>query len=411
MNLQKQIDAAAFSGGSRVTVPPGIHETGTLRLRNGVELYLEAGAELRGSEKPEDYPETSDGFIDGANQKRGRALICADGAENIALTGCGVVNGSGAAFSQASDKFDNRPFLLRFSMCRGVRLSGVELCDSPAWCVHLRDCSKVRVSGVTIRSRCNANNDGFDIDSCRDVEIRDCTVDSGDDAICLKTTLPKACEDIRILNCRLASDAGAIKFGTESYGDMRRVSIRDCRIERAELGAVKLLSVDGALLEDVNISGLEIVTAATPLFIRLGKRGRVYSTGAIRREAGAIRRITLSGVKGIIQLRKEGLFSTSAPSLSPLQISGLPGFPVEDMMLSDFDLVFPGGGTATYREVPENESAYPELGMFGELPASVVWLRHVRGLRTSGLALRLAQPDGRVPVYCSDVKKSITKFR
>lgn len=402
LDIQKEIDSCAAAGGGVVTLPPGIYRCGTIRLRSGVELHLMKGAELRGSRSIADYAPPPEGFIDGAGQERGRSLIVGCGISDAAVTGEGVIDGQGDAFPDGSPDFSRRPMLLRMVNSRNIRLSGVKLRAPAAWTCHLRNCENVSVTRLDISSHANSNNDGIDIDSCRKVTVSRCRIDSGDDAVCLKSTLPSPCEDVEVTDCVLATEASAVKFGTESYGDMRRITIRRCRVDRADAGAVKILSADGAVIEDVLVSDIRIDRASAPVFIRLGSRCRVYDPELPRRETGKIRRIRVENLRGVITPRSAPIINGNFPHPTPvlghncLAVMGLPGHPVQQVVLRDIDLTFPGGMTAPAPEaVPDFPESYPEVGYYGVLPASCVYLKHVEDVDFSGFSPTVTAPDSR----------------
>ena len=122
-----------------------------------------------------------------------------------------------------------------------------------------------------------AHNDGIDIDGCQDVQIKDCDITSGDDALCFKTTSSKmACRDIVVSGMRLKSSQGAIKMGTESMAPFENIKISDCYIYETNNGGIKLLTVDGAHLRNVEISNIAMDEVKTPILIRLGSRLSVF---------------------------------------------------------------------------------------------------------------------------------------
>ena len=84
------------------------------------------------------------------------------------------------------------------------------------------------MDGISIYSHANKNNDAIDIDSSTHGVIKNCTLDSGDDAICFKSTSPKPTTNVEVFDCKISSHWGAIKFGTESMGDFKNITVRDC---------------------------------------------------------------------------------------------------------------------------------------------------------------------------------------
>ena len=159
--LQAAIDACAHAGGGTVCIPAGRYLTGSLLLKSRVTLHLEAGANLLGSTKLDDYtvriPATRS-FTDNYTE---RALIYGDNLESVAIEGRGVIDGQGAAFK---GEHKVRPFLLRLVACREVAVRGVTLKDSAMWVQHYLACDGVLIDGIRVTSACNNNNDGIDID-------------------------------------------------------------------------------------------------------------------------------------------------------------------------------------------------------------------------------------------------------
>ena len=119
----------------------------------------------------------------------------------------------------AQARYTIRPFLVRWIKCMDITVKDVHLLNSGAWTMNFFQCTNAAVSGVTIRSLDLANNDGIDTDSCETVRIKDCDINTGDDAICLKATSAKPCRDIIVTGCKLQTRCNAIKLGTESLGD------------------------------------------------------------------------------------------------------------------------------------------------------------------------------------------------
>jgi polygalacturonase len=283
---------------------------------------------------------------------------------------------------------------VRFVGCDGVSLSGVQLQGSAAWTTHFFQCKNVSAEHVTITSRGLPNNDGFDIDSSQDVRIKDCNVDSGDDSVCLKTTSLTPCRNVEVTGCDLTSHWGGIKFGTESAGDFENVAVSDCRVHDAQ-GGIKIFSVDGANIRNISFSNLTMKNVNTPLFIRLGARLKTFRSGDSPREIGSISGVVIKNLE--------------AEAVSPIGIliSGIPGHSVTDLRLENIEMKLPGGGAQVEAGVvlPEKESTYPEIAMFGkQFPAYGLYARHVAELTAKNITLELAKPDARPSRFLEDAK-------
>ncbi|MBO7327820.1 MAG: hypothetical protein J6W00_03505 [Lentisphaeria bacterium] len=408
--IQNEIDKCAASGGGKVIVPAGEYHSGTIYLRSNVTLHLSEGALICGSENLDDYPAPQDKFSDGAAQERGRALILAENITNSAVEGSGTISGSGKSFPTDGELFQYRPMLIRFVNSSNIRLEGISLRDPAAWTCHLRGCRNVKITGLNIFSHANSNNDGIDIDSCSDVEVSFCNVDSGDDAVCLKSTLDRPCENICIHDCKLRSLASAFKIGTETYGNVRQVVFRDNCILDGEMGAMKIYSADGAEVEDIAISNIEIKSATNPLFIRLGERGNVYGDFPVKK-SGSIKKITVDGLRGNIRHHSSPVRAGHLPvegvpvfSHNCLSIMGLPDNEVESISLKNIVLTLPGGADHPgWDETPERADGYPELGYYGILPAYGIYMRHVKKIDFSGYSSFLSTHDVRKEIILEDV--------
>ena len=199
----------------------------------------------------------------------GYALVVGVGARHVGIEGAGAIDGQGAAVKAAQSPYTIRPFLVRWVRCRDVTVKGVHLLFSGAWTMNFFQCTHAAMEGVTIRSYGHQNNDGMDIDSCENVRIADCGINSGDDSICLKATSPRPCRDVSP-----SSTAGSRPVATPSNLARNRwaisptIRVGDCRVRKAGLAGLALYTVDGAQLHDVIVDGVTMtnVTAAIPVF-------------------------------------------------------------------------------------------------------------------------------------------------
>ncbi len=222
--IQRAVIACHAAGGGRVFCGPGDYLTGPLELQDHVELHLAPGCRILGSPNPADYhPLISEGFRH-ANAPEGTAdyLIGARHARNIAITGPGEINASGPAFYDqaagltpggkfASGKPARRPRLAMFHKCADVRIEDASFVDSPCWTFLLMLCERVSIRRIRIvGDQRMINNDGIDIDACRDVTVSDCIIRTDDDCIVLRAMQglhdePAVCERVVVSNCVLES--------------------------------------------------------------------------------------------------------------------------------------------------------------------------------------------------------------
>jgi polygalacturonase len=393
-SIQKAIDACSRAGGGTVYLPPGTFLSGTIYFKSGVTLRLAAGCTLLGSTDLKDYTPRSPAFRSYTDNYTDKSLIYGENVENVAITGLGTIDGQGASF-QGSYKV--RPYMIRFIQCRNVTLKHVTIENSPMWVQHYLACDDVRITGITVRSLVNHNNDGIDIDSCRRVVISNCNINSGDDAIVFKSTSARVCRDVVVSNCILSSRCNALKMGTESNGGFENIVISGCAIYDTRLAGVALEIVDGGTMDRIVVSNITMNKVGAPIFMRLGNRARPFKKDMEKPGIGAMHNITISNIEA------------TGANATGCAISGLPEAKIENVTLSNVRLSFEGGGTKAdaEREIPEKPAAYPEYSMFGRLSAYGLYCRHIRDLKLLKVQLQLEKPDQRHAVVLEDVEDGL----
>lgn len=407
--IQKAIDACAQKGGGKVIFPAGKYLSGTIVIKDNITLLLQKDALVLGSTNIEDY-DNIDPFTDGLGIDVGWALLVAVDAKHIGIEGEGAIDGQGAqlkakhvlADTRGEGKiWGRRPFLLRVVRCTGVTVKGVSLNYAAAWTSHYFQSKQILIENVKIVSHGVAHNDGMDIDGCQQVQIRDCDVVSGDDALCFKTTSSAmGCKDITVTRLRLKSNQAAIKMGTESMAPFENIDISHCEIYDTRNGGIKLLTVDGAHLRNVTISDITMKNVRTPMLLRLGSRLNVFRKGKdTQQPTGTFEHVVIRNVKA------EAAADAQLKPPSGILITGVPGHYISNVTLENIEISLAGGGTAenARHAVPEAVDQYPEVKTFGPLiPAWGIWARHVKGLTLKNIRFNLAGPDLRPAFIAED---------
>ncbi len=414
--IQATIDAISKEGGGIVSFPPGAYLLGTIELRSRVTLQVDAGATLLGSTTLQDYPEEPppipNATIDFEYPRH--ALIHADAAQDVSIIGDGVIDGQGGCpeftqwhkFSgpQKAEMLRHRPDILAFIHCKNVRVRNVTLRNSGYWVEDYLDCDGLFISGLTVVSRSNGNNDGIDIDGSRNVRISDCNIDSADDALCLKASCTD-CENVTIDNCIVKSNCNGIKLGTASAGAFKNICIGNCVVRDTKLAGVALEVVDGGALDGVVVHGISMSDVATPIFLKLGNRGARRVESSKPSEIGSFRNVSISDIIATTRLPDEHAEFGLMP-LAP-SISGLPDHPIENVIVSNLRVTYRSGcpreKLVDVSKVPENPRGYPEIGQFGPLPAYGLFCRHVTGLTLRDINVSCEQKDVRPALVCDDV--------
>ncbi len=407
--IQSAIDACSESGGGTVTFPAGSYLSGTLILRDHVNLHLQEGATLLGSTNPEDYPKIKTRIRSYYDEIVLQSLIFGEDLSHVSITGKGTIDGQGEAFvvttKQKPDRYLDRPHIIRMIACKNVLVKDINMLNSAMWMQHYLACENLTVTGIRVYNHANQNNDMIDIDGCRNVIISDCYGDTDDDALTFKSTSEHACENITVTNCILSSHCNAIKCGTESTGGFKNFTISNCVIKpsadkEAIFGlpggssGISLEIVDGGVMEGITISNISIDGPEVPIFIRLGNRARKHFPEAETPPVGQLSNVLISQVMA----RNTGKTGCA--------ITGIPGYPVRNIKLSNMILEFPGGveDPVLPAEVPELEDLYPEATMFGELPAYAFFIRHAEDISLSDITAITLNPDKRKPILTQDVR-------
>lgn len=382
--IQSAMDAAGVAGGT-VYVPPGKYLCGTVRFKSHVTVFLDAGATLIFSPdrddfdplekldfKPPDDDETSDFHY---------ALLRGQNVEHVGVVGPGTIDGN------RTKRKGPKP--IAFKSCRHIAVRDVTIQNSPNYNISLLGCDHVNIEGVTIL---NGYCDGIDPDCCHHVRIANCYVESWDDAIVPKASFAlgrrHSTENLSVTNCVLTTACNCFKLGTESSSDFKNITVSNCTMyARPELwkgrhpsSGISLEMVDGASLERIAISNIVMVNMNAPIFVRLGNRGRSQAVPKPEHLEG----ISISDI-----------VATGSRRVS--SITGVPGFPVRRITLKNIRVSSIGGGSADLarKEVPENESKYPDADMFGDLPAYGLFCRHAETLVLDNVQFHLEKPDGR----------------
>ncbi len=273
--IQAAIDAVAASGGGTVLVPAGrTWLSGSIVLRDAVELHVERGAVLRASGRWEDITERrsvgalSNGVLSDLTEESG-AFITAEGATSVAITGGGTIDGNGRSYvlrdlGPVYEMPKARPFTVFLVGCTDVVVRDVLLLDGALWTLRLSGCEGVLVTGVRIRGDMKLPNaDGIDLDRCRRVRISDCDIRTPDDAVSLKTTEEfeglGECADVVVSNCVLESRSSALVVGVDAVAPIRNVVFRGCTIRNSHRGLAVNLGQD-SLYENILFADMVVET-------------------------------------------------------------------------------------------------------------------------------------------------------
>jgi polygalacturonase len=428
--INKAIEEASVAGGGTVYLPAGSYLCYSLRLKSSISIYLDSGAKIIAADVP--LEGTASGGYDAAGPAQPwenyqdfghshwhNSLLWGEDLHDVSITGPGLIWGKGLSRGEPdelphaeSPGVGNKAIALK--NCRNVLLRDFSMLMGGHFAILLTGVDNVTIDNLKI----DTNRDGIDIDCCRNVHVSNCSVNSPwDDGICPKSSFAlgyaRTTENVTINNCYVTGifdygtfldgtfkrmefplgsrrPVGRIKCGTESNGGFKNIAVSNCVFESCRGFALE--TVDGAQIEDVTVTNITMRGVVhSPLFLRLGSRMRGPSGVA----PGVLKRILLSNI-----------VSYNAVAEYPSIISGVPGYPVEDIKISDMYLHQRGGGTKEWAAIqpPEKEAGYPEATMFGTLPASGFFVRHARNVEFSNIEIATDKADERVAFWMQDVQ-------
>lgn len=321
--IQRAIDDCSANGGGMVYVPAGDYKVTAVMLKDHVNLYLSGGATLYASRKVDDYKDKKV-KIGASDAVEMEVVLMARDAHDISVSGFGrlhcravreqyrrepqlavadSVTGReidnairyGADYRTKYRKVPPCPGAINFTGCDNVHIRDIEVIESSGWGVHLQWCDRVVVDGVHIMSNPDngVNSDGLDIDGCSNVMVSNCVINTGDDALCLKTTRSEGrtmpCRLVTVTNCILTSSSAALKLGTESHANFEDITVTNCIINDANRG-INMIIRDGGDVKNVLFSDIIINTVRKATFwwgngdavwLTSQKRGDIPSAGKI----------------------------------------------------------------------------------------------------------------------------------
>ena len=433
--INRAIEEIANSGGGTLFFPAGDYLTCTINLKSNITLFLDNGATLIAAngtendgyglpEKPLHSP-----YQDFGHSHWSNSLIYGSNLQNIAILGQGTIWGKnltaiGPPAGGDPNKKDTTDEEFRK---RGDKAIGLVNCKG----VTIRDITIIKggwfallatgVDNLTLDNiKVDTNRDGFDIDCCQNVRMINCTFNvPKDDAIVLKSSYAlgynRSTENIMITNCYVSAkfgsvfrgdsiltttrDLGGIKFGTESNGGFKNITVSNCTFDSSV--GILIESADGAQVENITFNNIIMRDVnKTPLFIRTCARMRAPQGTQV----GYCRRIILSNIVAY-NVKQRGdrnqIFSC------PAMIMGISGSPIEDVEISNVKFYFNTSGTKEMilKPVTEQIKEYPDPGMWkGNMPAYGFYIRHAKNIRLSNVSLFCDGKEERPPIVLDDVQ-------
>lgn len=285
--IQKAIDHCNDAGGGTVRFPPGTYLSKPIVLWNKVSLQLDEGATLLATDDPRDFAVTN-------KPNAHAAFISGSDLTDIAITGKGIIDGSGARWwapaieARRNDKNATlaRPRMIALTNCKNVRISGVTLQNSPSFHFLATDCENFSIEGVTFKAPTNSpNTDAIDLSQCRHVTVSQCTADVGGEVVVIKSSRPLpghdfSSEDVTVDGCGFSHGRG-LSIGSETMGGVRNVAVKNCTFTGTDAGIhIKSSRNKGGTTENISCENLTMKDVKDAIVITCYNQGLVQNDAA-----------------------------------------------------------------------------------------------------------------------------------
>lgn len=394
--IQQAIDLCSQNGGGRVLLEQGCFRTGTLYLKDDVELFVDITAILLGSTNPEDYAKDTGCQLYRNETVMDRCLIFARNASNILITGRGIIDGNGGTFIGSAENSELiRPMLLRFLECENIRLTNIRLHNPASWTTDFLFCRNIVADQLEICSRANWNGDGLDFNGCENVIVSNCRFDCSDDCICLQNSEENlVCKNIVVTNCIFCSYWAGMRIGLLSCGPIENLTVNNCIFREIQCSAVKIQASEGAQISRLAFCNLVMERVQRPFMITQNRfRERIERSDEILNE-GKVCNIIFQNVicdsTGVAD-----------PGKSCAVIDAEDSGAVEDIRLSDFHLTVDGGqlNRDSVNPVPVITGQRAECFVYkGQLPASGLFVRNAKSIKLHRFEVLTVLDDERLMI-------------
>lgn len=420
--INATIDTCVAHGGGRVVLPAGTYLCGSIRMKSNVELHLMTGskilaapASMKAYDEAEEFEGTA--YQDGGHTYFKNSLIYAIGANDVSITGRGMIDGEGLtrrdtekAGNLQGGNIGTGDKAIAFKQCRNILIRDVTVYRGGHFGIIVTGCELGTIDNVIV----DTNRDGIDIDCCKYLTVSNCKINTPhDDGLVLKSSYalkkPVITEHITITNCvitgyklgtlldgsyvpeKVGWVCGRFKLGTESNGGYKNISLSNCTFMYSS--GLAFEEVDQGIMENIVVNNITMNHVHHyPIYITTGCRNR-----------GPKERTTVSTGRDIMI---SNVVANDIDSLAGIIVTGMPGEPLRNISLSNIRLQYRGGGKAELakKEYREQGTNYPEPKFAKETPAFGLYARHVDGIEVDNVSFTTIKPDYRPAIMLDDVK-------
>lgn len=427
---QKAIDLCFENGGGEIVFSSGSFVISTLFLKSGVSVRINKGVFVLGAldflSYRKDETVNYELYQDASHSFFNCSMFVGIDIENVKIYGGGVIDMRSVWDVNNIRNMHNRGAkCIALKNCKNIVLSDFELYNATDLAIYFAGCRDIEVGFLKLRTHI----DGISPDNSQNVYIHDCFVESGDDGIVFKSSFSLnklgVCENITVNNCIVQSCCNAIKFGTETNGGFKNISIKNCKINFTPLAGIAVESVDGAIIDGITFENIVMKNVGSPFFVYVGKRMRGPKYLTVGKISNIIfKNISASGEYGPFDIiacnyetftkKKKTVSHFGMDKSSAWQVSsgvyGLQDSIIENISFVNVDLKLYGGYDFVPEGFVEPARVYPEVYVYGRtLPAKAICFRYVKGLTIKNVSVSTYFNDVRDDFYFDNVCDVVTE--
>jgi hypothetical protein len=398
MAIQAAVNAAAGTGGS-VLLSGGNFSAGTITLASDMTFFVDPSAVLLGTTNVAAYPTQTPATGNTQLSNCQRALLYAPNVQNLVIGGGGVIDGQGDSFTGVEA---TRPLLVWLVLSSDVTIRDLYVRKGAVWSLVSMETDHVVFDNVNLQSN-DITHDGIDIVDGTDVTVQNSAIDAGDDAMCMKSGVRRGIDTMVVKKSVFTGNNGGsngIKVGTATYGAFKNISIQDDVVKDVQYAAMAVESRQGADVEGMTFSRVQFSNTGAAFFVYLAQQDDTHPVGDVPK-LGSVDNVAFTDIAGATAMWAN---TPHQGSLVTGQIYNSVTYPITNLSFTRVNVQYDANLATVPAAPPEAmPDQYPEVNMFGDLPAWAYYLRHVQGVTFDTCTTTAAGSDARQELVTDDV--------
>jgi Glycosyl hydrolases family 28 len=396
--IQAAVNAAAGTGGS-VLLSGGNFLAGTITLASDMTVFVDPSAVLLGTTNVAGYPTQTPATGNTQLSNCQRALLYAPNVQHLVIGGGGVIDGQGDSFTGVEN---TRPLLVWLALSSDVTIRDLYVRKGAVWSLVSMESDHVVFDNINLQSN-DITHDGIDIVDGTDITVQNSAINAGDDAMCMKSGVRRGIDTMVVKQSVFTGNNGGsngIKVGTATYGAFTNITVQDNVVKDVQYAAMAVESRQGADVEGMTFQRVQFSNTGAAFFVYLAQQDDTHPIGDVPK-LGSIDHVAFTDIAGATATWAN---TPHQGSLVTGQIYNSIAYPITSLSFTRVTVQF-DASLATVPVAPPEAmpDQYPEVNMFGDLPAWAYYLRHVQGVTFDSCTTTAAGSDARQELVTDDV--------